>query len=101
MEPRSDLIKPKRHANAKNQIMTRREAGTGLLSTGAAAVVPAFSALAAQPIALPAPRSQGGKPLIEALKLRCSIRDYSKRPLPPQVLSDLLWAAFGARFFCF
>jgi hypothetical protein len=33
--------------------------------------------------------------LIDALKLRRSIREYADRPLPPQVLSDLLWAAFG------
>lgn len=32
---------------------------------------------------------------MEALKLRRSIREYSDRPLPRQVLSDLLWAAFG------
>jgi nitroreductase len=75
--------------------MTRREAGAGLLSSAAAAVVPAVSALAAKPIVLPAPRSQGGKPLIEALRLRRSIREYAERPLPPQVLSDLLWTAFG------
>ena len=30
-----------------------------------------------------------------ALKLRRSIREYSDRPLQAQVLSDLLWAAFG------
>ena len=30
-----------------------------------------------------------------ALKLRRSTREYSDRPLPAQVLSDLLWAAFG------
>jgi nitroreductase len=28
-------------------------------------------------------------------RLRRSTREYSERPLPPQVLSDLLWAAFG------
>jgi nitroreductase len=33
--------------------------------------------------------------LIDALKLRRSIREYADRPLPPQVLSDLMWAAFG------
>jgi nitroreductase family protein len=33
--------------------------------------------------------------LTAALKLRRSTREYSDRPLPPQVLSDLLWAAFG------
>jgi Nitroreductase family len=36
-----------------------------------------------------------GKPLIDALKLRRSIREYADRSLLPQVLSDLLWAAFG------
>src|SRR3974390_239832 len=44
---------------------------------------------------LPPPRSEGGKPLIEALRLRRSIREYAARPLPSQTLSDLLWAAFG------
>jgi len=34
-------------------------------------------------------------PLFEALKLRRSTRAYSSRPLEPQVLSDLLWAANG------
>jgi nitroreductase len=33
--------------------------------------------------------------LTAALKLRRSTREYSDRPLPAQVLSDLLWAAFG------
>ncbi len=32
---------------------------------------------------------------MQALKLRRSIREYADRVLPPQVLSDLLWAAFG------
>jgi nitroreductase len=49
----------------------------------------------AKTIALPPPRSKSGKPLIEALELRRSTREYADRPLPPQVLSDLLWAAFG------
>jgi hypothetical protein len=44
---------------------------------------------------LPPPNSKGGKPLMEALALRRSTRAYSDRPLPPQVISDLLWAAFG------
>src|SRR5664280_1861697 len=72
--------------------MTRREANAGIL---ASAVVAAAPALAAEAIALPPPRSTGGKPLIEALKLRRSTREYSDRALPPEVLSDLLWAAFG------
>lgn len=46
-------------------------------------------------ITLPAPRTQGGLPLMQALKLRHTAREFSPRPLEPQVLSDLLWAAFG------
>jgi nitroreductase len=72
--------------------MTRREANAGILASAIVAVAPA---LAAEAIALPPPRSTGGKPLIEALKLRRSTREYSDRALPSQVLSDLLWAAFG------
>lgn len=76
--------------------MTRREANTALLA-GAAALA-AGSSLAAEEtkaMVLPPPRSSGGKPLIEALKLRRSTREYSNRPLPQEVLSDLLWSAFG------
>src|SRR5664280_1263371 len=75
--------------------MTRREATTALLGGAVLAVGPALAAENAEAVALPPPRSKGGKPLIEALALRRSTREYSDRPLPPQVLSDLLWAAFG------
>ena len=76
--------------------MTRRQANTAILA-GAAVLVaaPASATQETEPIALPPPRSTGGKPLIEALMLRRSTREYSERPLPLQVLSDLLWAAFG------
>ncbi|MDE2465477.1 MAG: nitroreductase family protein, partial [Alphaproteobacteria bacterium] len=46
-------------------------------------------------IKLPPPREDAGMSLMGALKLRRSSREYSDRPLPPQILSDLLWAAFG------
>lgn len=72
--------------------MTRREANAGIVASAAVAAAPA---LATEAIVLPPARSAGGKPLIEALKLRRSTREYSDRALPPQVLSDLLWAAFG------
>lgn len=48
-----------------------------------------------QTINLPAPRTEGGMPLMQAFKNRHSGRDYSARELPLQVLSDLLWAAGG------
>ena len=46
-------------------------------------------------IPLPAPDQTGGKPVMAALKERQSIREFSAKPLPPQALSDLLWAGFG------
>ena len=46
-------------------------------------------------IALPPPRMEGGMPLMEALKARQTSRAFSPKTLPDQVLSDLLWAAFG------
>jgi nitroreductase len=77
-------------------MMTRREANIGLISSAAVmAVGGVASAQAAKAIELPPPRGQGGKPLIEALRLRRSIRQYAPRALPLQVLSDLLWAANG------
>lgn len=48
-----------------------------------------------KPQALPAPQTTGGKPLMQALKERRTVRDYSSQAIPPQVLSNLLWAAFG------
>ncbi len=44
---------------------------------------------------LPRPTTTGGLPLQEALARRKSSRAFSPAPLPDQVLSDLLWAAFG------
>lgn len=44
---------------------------------------------------LPAPDETGGMKLMAALKLRRSTREYADRPIPPQILSNLLWAAFG------
>ena len=76
-------------------MVTRRQANAGLVSAAILAGAPALRADSAKIRELPTPRETGGKPLMEVLKLRRSIRDYADRPLPPQVLSDLLWAAFG------
>ena len=76
--------------------------------------VPAFTALAAtasgfaqdagtasspaqdlQPITLEKPQKDGGKSVLAALWERRTNRNVSAEKLPPQMLSDLLWAAFG------
>lgn len=44
---------------------------------------------------LPKPQTEDGKPLMEVLKKRASSRDFRPESIPPQVLSNLLWAAFG------
>jgi SagB-type dehydrogenase family enzyme len=48
-----------------------------------------------QTIVLPAPQTEGGKPLMQALKLRQTTREFSNQKLPLDVLSNLLWAAWG------
>jgi nitroreductase len=48
-----------------------------------------------KPIQLPNPQTEGGKPLMQALKERKSGREFSPEKLPPQVLPNLLWAAWG------
>jgi SagB-type dehydrogenase family enzyme len=48
-----------------------------------------------KPIPLPPPQTSGGRPLMEVLKDRQSSREFSNQKLSPQVLSNLLWAAFG------
>jgi SagB-type dehydrogenase family enzyme len=46
-------------------------------------------------IQMPKPDTTGGKPLMQALKERKTSRSFSEKKLPDQVLSNLLWAAFG------
>jgi nitroreductase len=48
-----------------------------------------------KPIILPAPQTDGGRPLMQVLRDRHSTREFSSDKLPAQVLANLLWAAFG------
>jgi nitroreductase len=76
-------------------MITRREASAGLLSAAVLAGASAQAASEATIMQLPAPQTSGGMPLMQALKLRHSTREYADRPLPLPVLSGLLWTAFG------
>jgi hypothetical protein len=58
------------------------------------ATTPVFAA-ELQPIDLPAPQKTGGMPLMQALAQRKTTRAFADKPLPQQILSNLLWAAFG------
>jgi nitroreductase len=57
----------------------------------------ALSAIAqeAKPIKLPAPKLDPSKSLAQALKDRKTTREYSTKNLPEQIISNLLWAAWG------
>jgi len=48
-----------------------------------------------KPVDLPKPQTDLGRPLMQVLRDRCSTREFSPQKLPLQVLSNLLWAAFG------
>ncbi|MFA5119354.1 MAG: SagB/ThcOx family dehydrogenase [Candidatus Omnitrophota bacterium] len=48
-----------------------------------------------KPVKLMFPQLEGGKTLMQSLKDRRSSREFSRKALPLQVLSDLLWAACG------
>jgi SagB-type dehydrogenase family enzyme len=48
-----------------------------------------------EPIQLPAPQTDAGRPLMQVLKERSSSRDFRPDKLSAQTLSNLLWAAFG------
>ena len=78
--------------------MNRREflkvtAATGAAMTTGGAVLSLAQEL--QPIQLPKPQTDGGRPLMQLLRDRKSVREFSAEKLPLPVLSNLLWAAFG------
>jgi hypothetical protein len=52
-------------------------------------------ALDLQPVVLPKPALDRSKSIARAFKQRQTIREMSERKLPLQVLSNLLWAAWG------
>ena len=55
----------------------------------------AATAFSQEIIKLPAPKTEGGMPLMKALKERKSGRQFTSRKLSLQTLSNLLWAAWG------
>ncbi len=46
-------------------------------------------------VQLPKPQTENGRPLMQVLRDRKTSREFSPEKLPPQVMSNLLWAAFG------
>ena len=82
--------------NPRTRLRLTRLRITALKAALLAALL-AVAQVAAQPadIVLPPPQTEGGKPLMQALKERRTTRSFAEQPLAPQVLSNLLWAAWG------
>jgi len=73
--------------------MIRRYAPLLLLVLGLSPILAAAQEL--RPLELPKPQTDGGRPLMQVLRDRHSTREFKPDKLPLQVLSNLLWAAFG------
>jgi SagB-type dehydrogenase family enzyme len=73
--------------------MIRRDALPLLLVLGLSPILAAAQEV--RPLELPKPQTDGGRPLMQVLHDRHSTREFKPDKLPLQVLSNLLWAAFG------
>jgi hypothetical protein len=76
-------------------LFTLRRTSTQLALVTLLWTVPTLVAQEFKPIQLPKPQVTGGIPLMQALAQRQTTRAFVDKPLPPQTLSNLLWAAFG------
>src|SRR5271157_5800010 len=77
-------------------MLSRRTVNLGILATAGLAVGPTLAAASdLKAIELPPPWKDGGKPLAQAVWARRSIREYVDKPVPIEVLSNLLWSACG------
>jgi nitroreductase len=76
--------------------MTKRAFRIAQLALAVLLICPSFVlAQELKAIQLPPPQTDGGRPLMQVLKDRGSSRNFSPEKLPIQVLSNVLWAAFG------
>ncbi len=76
---------------------SRREFLKASAASGAILSMSPSIILAEEPktIQLVAPQPGAGSPLIQLLWKRKSSREFSSKPLPTEILSNLLWAGFG------
>jgi SagB-type dehydrogenase family enzyme len=66
-----------------------------VLALGGLLLALSVAAQELKPITLPAPQKVGGRPLMETLANRQSLREFSAGKLTDQQLANLLWAGFG------
>jgi len=75
--------------------VNRREFLKASVTTGAILSMAPGVALAQEPKPIQLVKPNMGSPLMQLLGKRMSSREFSPEPLPVEVLSNLLWAAFG------
>jgi len=73
----------------------KKSAAFGPVLAGLSTPAPAPAQIGSLLRALPKPERTGGKPLLDALRERRTNRSIADTKLPPQILSNLLWAAWG------
>jgi hypothetical protein len=76
-------------------MLTRRAVNLGILASAGLAAGPTLAAAELKTIDLPTPWKDGGRPLAQAIWARRSIREFADKPVPIEVLSNLLWSACG------
>jgi len=92
------LDMPNREVRPMSKEISRREFVKVSAATGSVLMTGSFSLAFAQgleSIQLPKPQTDGGKPLMQSLRDRKSMREFSVEKISLPVLSNLLWAAFG------
>lgn len=77
------------------ELFISRRPAAFLILTALLWTVPTLCAQELKPIQLPKPQGASGMSLMQALAERKTTRAFKDKPLPPQTLSNLLWAAFG------
>ena len=78
--------------------INRREFMKASAATGAVLMTGSLSSALAEelkPIQLLKPQEGSGNPVMQLLWKRQSLRQFTPEPLPVEVLSNMLWAAFG------
>ena len=76
-------------------MITRRDLNTTLLTGAVLASSTGLADAQGSVRDLAKPQDSAGKALMTTLKNRRSVREFDARPLTPQHLSNLLWAAYG------
>jgi SagB-type dehydrogenase family enzyme len=75
--------------------MKRKSVFIAGLALAVVCLSPVSAAQTVKAVKLPAPQTDGGRPLMQVLKDRKSTREFGPGTFSPQTLSNLLWAAFG------